>query len=740
MAWLKTITFLSAFLLFQIELIIAKLFLPHYGGSYLVWGACIVFFQAVLLSGYVFAHVFLRRLGVSAYLKLHLCLLFVPLVFFPLRVLHLSFDAYPLPLVLDIFARLVLTIGPVFFILSTMSLVTQGWLSASRLKEAHNPYALYAVSNLGSFAGLLSYPFVLEPYLSNTEQLQIWRGLYLLLVGLNLLSFKFVGLDSRVRGNDNPNVIPANAGIQGYSKPPHNPLMWRWLCLGAAGVVLFLSVTNIITYEVAPVPLLWVIPLAIYLLAFILNFKQNPWCPSWIIRGAGPLLGVAAMMYFVPLKHFLPVIVVIAVLCALLFLLCMFVQHQLIQSKPASREQMTLFYVMMSLGGFLGGVLTSWTIPLISNTLIEYLVGLLLAALMMGDSSLKKTGHLREVTKVLSVLLTVGAFWGWPYFVKEYHLWSFALLWVAVGVAFWGLAQSKKLLVGAFILLILATSFLESVWSHVHYLEKKRNYYGIYKIYDNASGIRVLIHGTTLHGMQFVDEAKRRIPMGYYSPLSPIGSLLISDIFQAKRVAVVGLGTGTLALYAKPDCPIDYYELDADVMKLAYKYFWYLSNAPGEVNVILGDARISLAAQDRLYDLLVIDAFSGDAIPTHLVNRDVMVEYRRKLNARGAVVFHITNRYLNLEPVLARIAESSGAYIAIKDVGDQGVNMRSIWCILTWDQDRFLKLITQENWQPLDLDPKYRCRIWTDDYSTILPIINLNELAVSLKAFKPLAR
>lgn len=178
---------------------------------------------------------------------------------------------------------------------------------------------------------------------------------------------------------------------------------------------------------------------------------------------------------------------------------------------------------------------------------------------------------------------------------------------------------------------------------------------------------------------------------------------------------------------------------NGDVYKLASDYFWYLSEAPGAVNVILGDARLSLnKAQDGAYDVLAIDAFSGDAIPTHLVNKDVLKEYRRKLSLRGALVFHITNRYLNLEPVLARIAADSGAYLAVKDVGDEGVNMRSIWCVLTWDDERFIKLISQEGWQILELSPKDQGRIWTDDYSTILPIINKGELAESLKVFKPM--
>ncbi|MFI5205785.1 MAG: hypothetical protein ACHQVK_02500, partial [Candidatus Paceibacterales bacterium] len=377
MGLLSVVTFLSAFLMFQIELIIAKLFLPNYGGSYLVWGACIVFFQAVLLAGYVFAHAFLQRFGTSLYLKIHLCLLFIPFLFFPLRDFHLSFARAPLPLVFDIFWRLMATIGPVFFILSTMSLVTQSWLSSSHLKERHNPYGLYAVSNSGSFAALLTYPFVFEQYLTNTEQLQIWRVLYLILVFGNCLAWAMIKTERR---------RTAEGGISAIGPVSRRQLL-RWLVLGAAGVAMFLSVTNIITYEVAPVPLLWVIPLGIYLMAFILNFKKNPWCPSWIVRYIGPMIGIQAMMYFLSLKLFLPALLVIPLLCVFLFFTCMYTQNQLILSKPLTSGRMTLFYVMISLGGFLGGILTSWVIPLISDSLVEYLMGLLLVSIMIPQTS-----------------------------------------------------------------------------------------------------------------------------------------------------------------------------------------------------------------------------------------------------------------------------------------------------------------------------------------------------------------
>ncbi|MBF0503542.1 MAG: fused MFS/spermidine synthase [Candidatus Omnitrophica bacterium] len=723
MAILISITFLSAFLLFQIELIIAKLFLPSYGGSYLVWGACIVFFQAVLLAGYCFAHMLLRHRGMRHYLKIHLWLLFIPFLFFPVRDIHFLHYGTSLPLVVDIFWRLTMTIGPVFFVLSTMSLVTQSWLAMSVLKGRDNPYGLYAVSNLGSFAALFSYPFFFEQFLTNTEQLQIWRLLYAILVLANVIACW------RVKPDESFKHV---ADVSPFGWVADKQIL-RWLCLGAAGVVMFLSVTNIMTYEVAPVPLLWVVPLGIYLMAFVLNFKKNPWCPSWIIRFIGPIIGLQALMYFLSQKHILPVLMVIALLCGFLFFICMYTQNQLILSKPASERQMTLFYVMISLGGFLGGILTSWIIPLISNTLIEYLVGLFLVALMMPS-------HLRKVPVwrlCVYVLMVVLAFFVWPHVFKDYHVLPFVLLWGMVWFAFWGLAKARKFFIAVLVGIIIATCWLESIWQNVHFIIKKRNYYGIYEVYDSANGVRALVHGTTLHGAEFIDEEKRVIPLGYYSPTSAVGGLLTADVFEAKRVGVVGLGTGTLSMYAKPSCPIDYYELDGDVSDIAGKYFWYLAKAPGSVNIILGDARLSLEKMpDAWYDLLIIDAFSGDAIPIHLVNKDVILEYEKKLALQGAAVFHITNRYLNLKPVLVKIAQDTGAFAAFKDVPDGGFNMRSIWCLLTWDGERFFRLISKEGWQPLDTESIDKQRVWTDDYSTILPIINMDELAVSLKTFK----
>jgi hypothetical protein len=662
MLLLSLITFISAFLLFQIELIIAKLFLPNYGGSYLVWGACVVFFQAALLAGYVFSHWMVDRFKIKTYLKIHLGLLLLPFFFFPGHTIHVASQAITLPLVLDVFIRLIATIGPVFFVLSTASLVTQSWLASSNLKRKSHPYILYAISNIGSFAALWSYPFVFEYFLTNSEQLNLWRLLYVALVVLNIWAWKTL-------------PVTASTVHKEEAVPVTRATAIKWLMLSAAGVVLFLSVTNIITYEVAPVPLLWIIPLSIYLLSFVLTFKSKPWAPKWLQSSGSIIILAAILLYFQTKVTFLSPAWAIILFNLVLFLLCIYSQHELIKSRPA-QGNLTFFYVMISLGGFLGGFVTSWIIPSISKAPVEFLFGLGLIAAAFPKKNLR------------SILLICVA--------------------------------------GAFI--------FDSTYKSHQSLVKLRNYYGIYDIFDR-NGVRTFVHGTTLHGLEWTDPARRYIPLGYYSPMSPMGEVIIKDVFQAKRLGAVGLGAGTMAMYSKPSMSIDFYELDPDVVNIAQKHFWYLSYAPGSVRVAVGDARMSLSNTPIRYDLLVIDAFGGDSIPVHLVNKDVMILYRSRLSDRGGILLHIPNRYFDLEPVLSNIARELGAYVAIKESKQDGITMHTFWAVMTWDQERFAKL-TEDGWRPLDQEKFKKMRTWTDQFSTVLPILKFQELLQSLQHFK----
>lgn len=718
---LAVITGLSAFLLFQIELILGKLLLPHYGGSYLVWGSCIVFFQAVLLLGYIFAHHCIKKWGVGKYLTWHMGLMLVPLLFFPGRALHVSAnDGHQWPLVIDVFWRLTTTIGPVFFVLSTVSLVTQSWLSRSGLPQRLNPYALYAVSNLGSFLALLTYPFAVERHFGLTEQLSAWRIGYFVLICLSIFTI--------LRVKPTKDVHRAQQSIS-----PSVPLkdQMRWLALSAGAVIMFLSVTSLISYEIAPVPLLWIFPLAIYLLSFVFNFGPKPWKPAFINGNVGGIIGLNLAIFFLVMKTMIPTIIMVIVLCWLLFILCMYAQRTLIGIKPKDDGQLTKFYVMISLGGFLGGILATWIIPLVSTMLIEFIVGLLLIALASSTSP-----KIRPLWQVgVGIVLIAAIFIGWPLLFKSYSILGIIILFGGLYLGFKWVSAIKPLLIGICIAVIFFSSLLEAHWKSVKFIAKYRNYYGIYQIFDK-NNIRLIMHGTTLHGVQLNDPASRHIPMGYYSPMSADGNLIIKDYFEVKRMGVVGLGAGTLSMYAQPDRAIDIFELDPDVLTMAQKYFWYLSLAPGEVKNIIGDARVSLKGiDDHTYQLLVIDAFGGDAIPVHLINKDVVRLYQTKITESGAILFHITNRYIDLEPVLANIARELGSWVAVKEVPDGGVNMRSLWAVMTWDRERMAQLIGEDGWRAIGTKDYAPSMTWTDDYSSVLPMLKLSEFVGSLQHF-----
>lgn len=717
------IAFISAFLLFQIELIIAKLFLPRYGGSYLVWGACVVFFQAVLFLGYLFAQYAIDRWGIELYRKIHLALVFIPFVFFPGRGLSIDPAQGQLPLVADVFVRLLTTVGPVFFVLSTVSVVWQVWLSRSQLPQRNNPYALYAVSNLGSFAALFSYPFIFELHLDLPTQLVIWRVAYVFFALLNAVAFLMIN----ARDHDKKELVNDEHVVTRTD-------VLRWLLLGAGGVVMFLSVTNIMTYEVTPVPLFWIIPLGIYLAAFVLNFKRKPWCPRWIVTRIPFILGMSAMLFFLVQQGIFPAIISVLLLCVVLFFLCMYCQAQLMAYKPRSDRSLAFFYVVISFGSFLGGFLTSWVIPLVSINTFEYLIGLvLIASVRVLDSKAPKEGLTTAAAMAgWAVLLVV-----WPKVFSHYSIIGMAVLFVSVWFITMELARSRWALSVSLAVIACVSSNLEAFYKRHEFIYKMRNYYGIYEVYDGTQ-MRTFLHGTTLHGVQLLEGDYKKIPLGYYSPLSAVGEVMIENQEKFKNVALIGLGAGTLAAYGNPAQSYDFYELDPDVHKIAKKYFTYLDVSASNNQHIFGDARISLEKNaGKMYDAIIVDAFGGDSIPVHLINRDVVEKYRASLSDGGMIIFHATNRYLGLEPVLARVAGSLGAFIASKDAPDGGFNLRSIWVVMTWDQEKFKHLIENKGWRPVVPGRMERYPVWTDGYSSILPILKLDMLLGAIRSFDP---
>ncbi len=659
--WLiRFITFLSAFLLFQIELIIGKIFLPNFGGSYLVWGACIVFFQAALLLGYLYAHCVVQWLGIERYRKFHLGFILLPLLFFPGHSLALRYPSSNLPMVIEVFWKLLLTIGPAFFVLSTISIIWQAWLAESHLPERKNPYTLFAVSNLGSFAALLTYPFVFEMVWDLHIQQKIWRISYLIFIALHFAAFKWIRVQPKETSSHNLNTTI------------NKTILWQWLLYSAAGVFIFLSVTNVITSEIAPMPLFWMLPLAIYLLTFVLNFKKNPWCPRWIVNQIPVIMTLGIVFYFVMLQRIIPVPISACILLLLTFMLCMFCQNRLHTTRPVDHQKLTFFYFISSLGSFVGGITATWLVPLISSSYLEYFLGFFLISLAWQIEDMKKWKIRGAVT-------------------------------------------------ASILMIILLLPILESTFSKEKYIFSHRNYYGITKVIEQPK-VRFLLHGSTIHGGQFLEEQRSFIPLVYYNPKSPTAEILIRDK-SLKKIGIIGLGTGALAVYPEKDQHMDFFELDPDVHAITKKYFTFLNKSRASVKHFYGDARLSLEKMDKQnYNLLVVDAFSGDSVPVHLLTTEALSTYRQQILPDGIIVFHVTNRYLDLRYPLLKTAMESGAFVAYKkDIDYISGIFRSDWIAITWDKNQFVKLLTEGKWQTISEKDIVKFRPWTDSYSTLLP-------------------
>jgi len=705
----NSLTFLSAFLLFQIELIIAKTLLPYYGGSYQVWGACVVFFQLILLLGYVFTHIIIKRISTANIRHVFLGLLFLPLLFFPGRELAISESNVSLPLSVDVFVRLLFTIGPVFFVLSTMGVLTQVWLSLSDLKEKKNPYALYAVSNLGSLGALVTYPFFFELNFGLSGQFAIWRVLYgVLLVTYFYLYFKVTVLNVGQQSNQvGPSTVTRNDKV-------------RWFVLSASGVVLFLAVTNILTYQITPFPLLWIIPLAIYLLAYILNFKQKPWCPVWISEHISIILGWSVLLFALGQLKVFPVMVHFAIYLIILFILCLYCQNQLITHKPQRRRDLTQFYVLISFGGFVGGFVTSWIIPLVSNTTIEFIFGLALVSCnLIFDEDCKKVKW--ATIRAFIYLLLMYMFGHLLY--QKFEYWSILFFFAIVFWSYREMDDNRNVVALSLLCFVVLWASLEPLWTNQVPIYRKRNYYGIYSVVDRKF-VRLLLHGTITHGGQFIHKNYLRVPMLYYTRTSEIGELIVSKHFNYKKVGILGLGVGSLITYFNEKQELNIYEIDPEIVHIARKYFTYLNNFKGKLNMFIGDARIVLENQTaQNFDILFIDAFSGDSVPTHLLTVEGIEVYRKHMAPGGILLFHITNPNIRLRPVIAKNAQLSNAHVAyIKSKTRVPYGFNTEWMFLCWDGQKFDEIIQKMNWQDTKREEDVSIREWTDNYSNILSV------------------
>jgi SAM-dependent methyltransferase len=670
--------FASAFLLFLVQPVTAKQILPWFGGSAAVWTTCLVFFQTALLAGYAYSDLVVRRLAPRVQIKLHTALLLLSLAVLPIvPAMHWKPLGAENPSWL-ILGMLTATIGLPYFLLSATSPLVQAWFAVAR--PGASPYRLFALSNLASMLALVGYPFLLEPWSPTRWQALGWSAGYVLFAGL-CAAAGWSSLD-RTPGKE---IVPAAKEMEPGpdarldEPPPAAGLQALWCALAATGSMLLLAVSNHITQNIAAVPLLWIVPLAIYLLTFILCFDGKGWYrrESFLAMLAAGL-GVMAWTLADPkLTHDLAI--QIGVFCVGLFLACMFCHGELVGLKPAP-AYLTRFYLMISLGGALGSALVGLVAPLVLPAYFELAGALVIAALLL-------LWQVRRAHLVFSAL-AVGA------------------VLVTAGCTIWSIREFYNNT-------IIAT----------------RNFYGVLRVQEfghgDSSERRTLIHGTIMHGTQYLAPEFRRQASTYYGSTSGIGRVLemLNPSVTPLKVGVIGLGTGTLAVYGAKDDVYRFYDINPAVFVIAQRDFTFLQDSDATIELAQGDARLTLEREPKQeFDVLAIDAFSSDAIPVHLITSEALAIYRRHMNPGGIIAFHVTNRFLNLVPVVEALAHAHGMQVIhIADDGENSLTSRSDWVLLSDSRELFDR--PELAAAATEIVPRRDWRLWTDDFNNLVQVL-----------------
>jgi hypothetical protein len=669
--------FLSAFLLFQVQPLIARLILPWFGGSAAVWATCMLFFQLVLLLGYLYAHWTTTHLAAGRQIPLHFTLLAISLLALPIApsaVWKPDGGANP---TLGILGLLAATVGLPYFLLSTTGPLVQAWYA--RATGNRLPYRLFALSNFASLLALLSYPPLVEPYLPTRNQALVWSSAY--------AAFALLVAAAGLGGRRAAQVALA-ATPQDGPPPPSLAERLIWVALPACASAMLLAVTNHLTQDVAAIPFLWILPLALYLLTFVLAFDAPGWYRRWPYMAA-LAIALSGMTYrlwnddrWSGLKP------TIAIFTVGFFLCCMFCHGELARRKPHPRY-LTSFYLMMSVGGALGGVFVGLVAPylFVGNFELPVSLGcctLLALHVLFHDAQSPFRGG-RPI-------------WAWCLFAA-----------FAAGVGGLLINVGREWTSGARVVV--------------------RNFYGGLRVSDvegdeEGPGYRKLLHGNIDHGEQSLDPARAKDPSTYYCRDSGVGFALREAATRGLvRAGVVGLGAGTLAAYAGPGDYFRFYEINPLVLRLATTEFTYARQAGPAFQVALGDARLSLEREaPQNFDVLAIDAFSGDSIPVHLLTREAFALYFRHLKPSGVLAVHISNRYLNLRPVLKQAAKAFGKQAREVDT-DDNADRTCFGCtwILVAGRPGYFQLPIFETAQPLDSTRDLP--IWTDDYSNLFRIL-----------------
>ncbi len=740
--------FLSSGLLFLVQPMVGKMILPYLGGVPAVWNTCMVFFQAMLLIGYAYSHFSSTRLKPTRQIPLHLLIMSIPFWVLPIAISPQMASTAPasgFP-VFWILGLLFLTTGLPFFVVSTTAPMLQKWFSLSRHTAARDPYFLYAASNAGSMTGLLAYPFVLEPLATLSQQSQVWHLGYGVLFALTLFcgiwTLRSLRPESSETASDTDGTVEqpatAQAAHTNTSESAEKPTWQRrfeWILLSFIPSSLMLGLTTYISTDVASSPLLWVIPLAIYLLSFILVFARRPiLLPSWAGRAMCLLVMAIAVGFFTGANH--PIWLLFGLHILMYFAATMISHGRLAKLRPNPRY-LTEYFLLMSVGGALGGIFNALIAPLIFTRVIEYMLVVALACAVreVADWERKPEQPGRDIwmpilpTVLMLVLIFVPRALG-----IDFGRFAILCIFGPVALFTYSFVERPRRFALALVLLIFASGLYDSHHQRPVYFE--RNFFGTIKVANDLENhFRFLVDGNTMHGRELLNTDDC-LPLSYYHPLGPAGALFAMHTERTQNqeatsnIALIGVGIGSLTCYGTANQHWDLFEINPAVVTAAStpEYFKTLHRSQaGSHQFIVGDARLRLKDHDALYDIIVVDAFSSDSIPVHLLTVEAVELYLSKLTPQGIIAFNISNRVLDLEPVLSRVATASNLvaysfndHVILESEARAGKDA-SHWVFFSRDLATLGKLAEDPRGVHIQSEPSEKP--WSDSFSNIVTTI-----------------
>ncbi len=713
----------SAFLLFALEPMFTKMLLPLFGGSPAVWNTAIVFFQVTLLAGYLYAHFLRTRLSPLWQAIVHCGLVGAAALTLPIAIPHWNGDPTQSP-ILTLLALAAIGVGLPFFVLSANSALIQAWFARSA-RAGEDPYTLFAASNLGSVAALIAYPLSIEPYFGLSIQTRLWGGLFcifaLMILACAVITLRASGTSRAIAA---PPVEDAGPAIPWKT-------VARWVALAAVPSSLMLGATAFFEDKVAAIPLLWTLPLGLYLITFVIAFGMSRFVSRALLARMIPV-AVAILLFVIVNEGDVSIKVSIAFHLFVFFIIALYCHATLRAERPPA-GRLTEFYLWLAVGGALGGMFNALVAPQVFPNVLEYQLALVGALLLLprraGPPGMKH--YISDVAAAAIFTVLLGGFILVPLFTDE-HLADMATTYAAAACVTLMFAR-RPLRFGLAVGAVFMLAAFMPYWTG-NEIFRTRNFFGV-KHVTRAPGLHRFIHGDTVHGIESTLYSFEREPTSYYSPSGGIGELFrrLGHRLDNARIGVAGLGIGTAACYARPGQAWTFYEIDPQVAQIANdpQYFRYLQLCQPNANIVLGDARLSLSReQHQDYTVMILDAYTSDQMPVHLLTREAFQIYMNALAPHGVLAFDITNRYFDLRPVLGNAAAANGLVAYFRHDGSNAARVpgwySSDWVVMARNPADLAGIATDSRWQPVPATN--RIPLWTDDYTSQIRILRASSL------------